>query len=218
MRLHMDPVRVSSVVMRRNLPPGARTRASSLRPGRGSGRCSRTQPQTRASNSRIGIRQPGEIGRREADARIRNAAAGALEHSLGKVEAGDEGVGVGLFEDELRITAVAAAGVENAFAAAEVERFRLEDLAGKSFVAGENAGDAGELAGDAVVVALDKPLVFGDRLLAQLTRLDGAGQSVFAAGVFGDRESFLRFHGGQPSSIRGTNTVRLFRGWRATAS
>ena len=125
-----------------------------------------------------------------------HAAAGALEHALGQVEAGDEGVRVGPTHDEFGITAVAAAGVENAFAAAHVEGARANEPAGQHFVARDQSGEAGQLAGEAIVVILDKLTVFAERLAGDFLGGDGTFKAAF--GRFPCRfhrfESFRRVH------------------------
>ena len=58
-----QPSIVSSVVNNNSLPSGCSTRASSRNPGRGSGRCSSTQPHTMASKAGVGVRQARDVGR-----------------------------------------------------------------------------------------------------------------------------------------------------------
>src|SRR5437763_1346890 len=82
--------------------------------------------------------------------------AAQLEDALRDVERGDERAGVGPAQDVLAVPAVAAARVEDALAAAQVEAVRLEHPARQNVVAGDEAGDGGQLAGEAVVVPLDE--------------------------------------------------------------
>jgi hypothetical protein len=54
-----------------------------------------------------------------------------MQHPLRQVEGGDERPRVGVFEQEARVAAVAAAGVEDAPAAADVARLRADQPAGQ---------------------------------------------------------------------------------------
>src|SRR6266849_3628945 len=81
------------------------------------------------------VGQSGKIGGHLRDAVGAEPIASALEHTLGIIESGEEGVGIGLAQEESRIAAIAAAGVENALAALDVEAAGANKPTGESFVA-----------------------------------------------------------------------------------
>jgi hypothetical protein len=61
----------------------------------------------------IGIWETREVGGDVADACRVQAAAGALQHALGKIKRGDHGIGRRITQQETGVTAVAAARVED---------------------------------------------------------------------------------------------------------
>ena len=85
----------------------------------------------------------GEISRHLRDAFGAEAVASALEHALGIVEGGEEDVGVGLAQEEARIAAITAAGVEDAFASLDVESARANKPTGESFMSGQKSRHGG---------------------------------------------------------------------------
>src|SRR5262249_55733280 len=104
---------------------------------------------------RIGIWQPRQIGGREADALALQPGMGPLQHLMGKVEGGELGIGVGFAKKEFRIAAIAAAGVEDVFAHADVEAAGPDQAPCQGFMAGKEARGGGERAGQAAIKVLD---------------------------------------------------------------
>ena len=66
-------------------------------------------------------------------------------------------------EQEARVAAVAAAGVEDVLAAADVEAAGADEPAGQGLVAGQHAGDGGQRPRQPVVVVADEAAVLGER-------------------------------------------------------
>src|SRR5688500_12064108 len=116
----------------------------------------------------IGIGQPRQIRRQIMNARTLEVAMGSFEHALGKIEGAYEGIRISVAEDMTAMPAIAATRIQYAFAAAQVERRRLEHLAGKHAVAGKQAGYSGQIAGKSVILMLNECAVFDERLLAKL--------------------------------------------------
>ena len=91
------------------------------RPGRGSGRCSSTQPQMMASKAGVRVRQAQSGRRRESGCDRSWNGGGPLEHAVRQIEGVKAGIGVGPAEDIFAVPAAAATGVQDALAAAQIE-------------------------------------------------------------------------------------------------
>ena len=101
---------------------------------------------------------------------------GPQQHVLRVVEPGQQGVRVGVLQQEVGVPAVPAAGVEEALAPADVERPGPDEPAGQRLVAGYEPRHGGQRAGGAVVVFADEVLVVRKRLPRRLFRLDRADE------------------------------------------
>src|SRR5262249_38715124 len=131
-----------------------------------------------------------------------------LEHALGQIEAGNEGVSVGVADQEARVAAVAAAGVEDAFATADVEGPRPDQAAGQRLVAGDQPGQARQFAGQAVVVVFDEAAVVSERLAPRFLRFQDSTKT-FTRGRGGRLRDGAANRGGiHGSSLAGGYTTR----------
>ena len=90
------------------------------------------------------------------DARSFETGAARSQHARRQIETGEDSVGVGVSQQETRIAAIAAGGVENALTAAHVERARTNKPAGQRLVTRQQPRHRRESAGQAVVVALNE--------------------------------------------------------------
>src|SRR5262249_16947878 len=100
----------------------------------------------------VRIRQSRKVGGCLGDPVGVEPIAGALQHSLGIIESGDQRIGIGMVKEESRIPAVAAAGIQDSFASSDVESVGTNQPAGEGFVTREESGDRRQFSGQAVVM------------------------------------------------------------------
>src|SRR5262249_40426379 len=104
-------------------------------------------------------------------------AASPVEHARREVEAREDGVGISVSHEKSRIPAVAAARVENALAAADVERAGANQPASEGFVARYQPRTRRKRAGQAVVVILNEATIIEKGTPPGFLRFQGAAKA-----------------------------------------